>query len=306
MLERLCACPGCPEPVEGRRSDAQYCTAKCGKRAKRLVELNLNSWPAPTPRKPLASATRCRYGHEWTSESHVIAKNGRRMCLRCRRSRMPNVCARGHAWTADNTRIGSKGQRVCVTCAHRTQAGWKKANPDKVRAEQRRRRRTANPEMGEQARMYAREWRAKNLGAALENARRWREENPERVQESYRRWCAANPESIRRRGNMRRARKAEAAVCGPVPLSVYTSVLNSGPCVYCAAPAAEVDHIRPLSRGGIEHASNLVPACKSCNSGKKDRMLDEWDQVRVARAVKASKKARVEWERIQSGQDVLF
>jgi 5-methylcytosine-specific restriction endonuclease McrA len=76
--------------------------------------------------------------------------------------------------------------------------------------------------------------------------------------------------------------------------------------VYCAAPAAEVDHVRPLSRGGYEHASNLVPACKSCNSGKKDRLLDEWDPVRVARAAKASKKVKAEWGRLLVGQDSLF
>lgn len=304
MLERLCACPGCPELVVGRRSDALYCTARCTKRAKRLVELGLDAWPEPKNR-PLATDTHCRYGHAWTPDSHVVAKTGRRMCLTCRRSRMSDICKQGHAWTTENTRIGPKGQRVCLRCVRQNHAKWKKAHPEKVREEQRRRR-ASDPQFGEQSRADARQWRANNLEAALEKARRWREENPERVQENYRNWCAANPESIRRRGNVRRARKANAAICGPVALSVYASVISSGPCVYCAGPAAEVDHVRPLSRGGIEHDANLVPACKSCNSGKKDRLLNEWDPARVARAVKASKKVKAEWERLRSGQELLF
>lgn len=216
---------------------------------------------------------------------------------------MSDTCKQGHAWTEENTRISKNGrQRVCLTCMRSWRAEWKRANPEKTIAQQRRHR-ERNPDLG---RSRARQWRADNLEAALEKAQRWRDENPDRVRENYRRWRAENPESGRRRDNVRRARKAKAAICGPVPLSIYAGVIGSGPCVYCTAPATEVDHVRPLSRGGIEHAANLVPACKSCNSGKKDRLLDEWDQVRVARAVKTSKVVRREWNRIRRGQEVLF
>lgn len=30
-----------------------------------------------------------------------------------------------------------------------------------------------------------------------------------------------------------------------------------------------MDHIVPLARGGVSAKNNLVPACKSCNAGKK-------------------------------------
>lgn len=41
-------------------------------------------------------------------------------------------------------------------------------------------------------------------------------------------------------------------------------------CAYCVRPARTLDHFIPVSRGGRTEPGNLVPACKSCNSKKKD------------------------------------
>lgn len=300
--ERVCAYAGCSQSLVGRRADARHCTPKCRKRAKRLTELGLTSCPKWKPPQQLATATHCRNGHKWTPTSHRIAKDGRKMCLRCRRSRMPSTCKQGHAWTANNTRIGSQGQRVCRTCMRSWQTRWKKDNPEKIREEGQRRWKTATPAMRDKARANARMWRENNLDWALEKAQYWRAENPERVQENYRRWSADNPHSKRIRDNTRRARKANATICGPVAAADYAAVINSGPCVYCGKIATEVDHVRPLSRGGVEHPLNMVPACKSCNSGKKDRLLDEWDRVRVSKAVTVSSVVRDEWKRIRHAQ----
>ncbi|MFJ1758614.1 HNH endonuclease [Kitasatospora sp. NPDC088134] len=99
-------------------------------------------------------------------------------------------------------------------------------------------------------------------------------------------------------GNAYRARKLAAQVAGPVSAEEYVRVRAEGPCVYCGDEATEVDHVRPLSgHGGWEHPSNLVPACRSCNASKSDRLLIEWDQTRVFRAVTASEKVAAEYER---------
>jgi 5-methylcytosine-specific restriction endonuclease McrA len=47
-------------------------------------------------------------------------------------------------------------------------------------------------------------------------------------------------------------------------------------CVYCGAEGTEVDHVIPRSRGGSHDERNLVPACKSCNSSKRDLLPQEW------------------------------
>lgn len=90
--------------------------------------------------------------------------------------------------------------------------------------------------------------------------------------------------------NKRRAIKRSAEFCGPVS-SNYYEYLRTLNCVYCGeidSKGNDVDHVRPLSRGGIEHESNLVSACDTCNSSKRARLLTEWDISKVIRAASSS------------------
>ncbi|HKE66408.1 MAG TPA: HNH endonuclease [Micromonosporaceae bacterium] len=43
-------------------------------------------------------------------------------------------------------------------------------------------------------------------------------------------------------------------------------------CAYCGTRAVERDHVVPLSKGGTDTIDNIVPACRSCNSMKSDRI----------------------------------
>ena len=48
-------------------------------------------------------------------------------------------------------------------------------------------------------------------------------------------------------------------------------------CAYCQHnPAEAAEHIVPLSRGGTNLPSNIVPACTFCNSQKGAKLLSEW------------------------------
>lgn len=47
-------------------------------------------------------------------------------------------------------------------------------------------------------------------------------------------------------------------------------------CIYCGRPANQIDHFYPESQGGTSLPQNLVPACSSCNSRKKDFNPYEW------------------------------
>lgn len=48
-------------------------------------------------------------------------------------------------------------------------------------------------------------------------------------------------------------------------------------CAYCAKPGElSRDHVVPRSRGGPDHAGNIVMACRLCNSAKGDRLASEW------------------------------
>lgn len=46
-------------------------------------------------------------------------------------------------------------------------------------------------------------------------------------------------------------------------------------CQYCGDRADSIDHVRPRSKGGQHTWENVVAACRSCNSAKRDRLLDE-------------------------------
>src|SRR5437762_13937955 len=46
-------------------------------------------------------------------------------------------------------------------------------------------------------------------------------------------------------------------------------------CQYCGAPAENVDHVIPRSRGGQHTWDNVVAACRRCNSRKENRLPHE-------------------------------
>lgn len=50
-------------------------------------------------------------------------------------------------------------------------------------------------------------------------------------------------------------------------------------CAYCNAPASHMDHVHPLSKGGNDVESNVVPACQHCNLSKGAKTLAEWAET---------------------------
>jgi hypothetical protein len=56
-------------------------------------------------------------------------------------------------------------------------------------------------------------------------------------------------------------------------------------CQYCGASAPEVilevDHIKPVSKGGTDDIMNLVTACRDCNRGKTNRELSDDSAVKI-------------------------
>lgn len=66
-------------------------------------------------------------------------------------------------------------------------------------------------------------------------------------------------------------------------------------CAYCEQPIAqqpEPDHVVPLSRGGSNGISNILPACQRCNSDKRELLLTEWNTDRARRGLPPR---NVEW-----------
>jgi hypothetical protein len=57
-------------------------------------------------------------------------------------------------------------------------------------------------------------------------------------------------------------------------------------CKICGAkpPSArlEVDHIKPRSKGGLDHIDNLQTTCRNCNRGKSNLIIfSVWKKIRI-------------------------
>tara|TARA_R100000655_G_scaffold109140_1_gene162831 strand:+ start:3982 stop:4374 length:393 start_codon:yes stop_codon:yes gene_type:complete len=70
-------------------------------------------------------------------------------------------------------------------------------------------------------------------------------------------------------------------------------------CFYCGKETENlcIDHFIPKSNGGSDHISNLMNSCRSCNSAKSNRSLEEF---RYSMMCKNSK-----FKDILSGQQVI-
>lgn len=56
-------------------------------------------------------------------------------------------------------------------------------------------------------------------------------------------------------------------------------VRDNHECQYCGAPAQNLDHVIPRSRGGKHEWENVVAACIPCNTRKEDRLPRECGMV---------------------------
>lgn len=90
-----------------------------------------------------------------------------------------------------------------------------------------------------------------------------------------RKWRNENP--AKRRNQKTRRRLSES--CGQISDEDWSRLLNRHQhrCFYCKRDGEiTMDHVVPLSRGGTNTIGNVVPACRSCNSSKCNRLLVEW------------------------------
>lgn len=75
---------------------------------------------------------------------------------------------------------------------------------------------------------------------------------------------------------------------------------DSFTCQYCGRKAPdvelEVDHIKPVAKGGSNDIMNLVTSCVDCNRGKSDRELDDNSVV---------EKQRTQLEKLQARNEQL-
>lgn len=148
----------------------------------------------------------------------------------------------------------------------------------------------------EQGRLRLNKWRSAHREQYVAYCRKYREENPEiefRKQQKYR---ETHKEKLYLKGkkyreehrdyfyNKARERKlAEKQVSDGTVTLEYEAFLfdeQNGKCAYCGCDLNEsgkhLDHIIPISRGGLHTAHNVHWTCPTCNLSKGDSLEDEW------------------------------
>jgi 5-methylcytosine-specific restriction endonuclease McrA len=108
---------------------------------------------------------------------------------------------------------------------------------------------------------------------AYAGQRLYKAQNIEQVRKWNNGWRKKHPEHGQRNDNIRRARKKNAPIADFTREQWLTmKAAYRGCCAYCGKKTRlTIDHVIPLAQGGGHTASNIVPACKSCNSKKHTR-----------------------------------
>lgn len=204
--------------------------------------------------------------------------DGRKMCASCRATFALDKFVRSSI-----TKDGYS--RKCVECEqeHRRayyaknaerlkakQRAYEHNNPEKVKAAKRARYQANRKEILAKQREY---YRA-NSERIKARANAYYYENVERHQENGRKWKEANPEREQlryTRGNRkRRSHKANNAYVYYSSDQLLARLAYYGnKCYICGGEGTEVDHVKPVSKGGPEMLANLRPICRRDNLWKR-------------------------------------
>ena len=194
---------------------------------------------------------------------------------------------------------------------------WSKAHPDQQRLRRKRYRKLHLDQMRAYQRQWMRRWYKKNTEEArkMQAARRsknvdqWRDrdrryyrktriEKPERYERKLitnRSWAKRNRLKLSHWAGQYRARRKGAAGTHSFKEWMKRVQIFRWRCFYCSkklsGKSLTKDHRVPLFAGGSDAVTNLVPACKSCNSAKRDRL--NWKATRGARRTAPRKAAQV-------------
>jgi 5-methylcytosine-specific restriction endonuclease McrA len=128
-------------------------------------------------------------------------------------------------------------------------------------------------------REYMRKWREDSANREREQASK-RAKYPAKATSERARvllWAKENPAKAAVITARRRARLSFAE--GDYTAEEFATLCDryGHRCFYCGrAVRLTADHIVPLTRGGSNYISNIIPACQPCNSSKGAKTLEEF------------------------------
>lgn len=135
-----------------------------------------------------------------------------------------------------------------------------------------------NPRKREMEQKRRKEYRQTHSEEIRKYRKKYNKENREKDRLYLKSWRLLNPDSERIGSEKRRAKIKNSSGYG-VTKKEWEWVVNmfNGRCAYCGKEGKmQMEHVDPINRGGSHDISNIVPACKSCNSSKHDKSVREF------------------------------
>jgi len=167
-----------------------------------------------------------------------------------------------------------QNSRICIECNKAYNRRWYDKHRQKVLA--------ARPqyyrENRERILAYSHQRYKEHQEEATATSRQYNQDHREERTAYSREWRRKNPEKRAAQKHRRYARE-KGAIIGSVDERALYELYNFM-CIYCGAMTGlTLDHVIALNNGGLHHEDNLVVACRSCNSSKQDKSLEEWLQT---------------------------
>jgi 5-methylcytosine-specific restriction endonuclease McrA len=184
-------------------------------------------------------------------------------------------CGKDKPWTAFTLRRNPSGTLVpknpCKDCKATIERKRRQEDPDKERRV-RAALLTRQPN-------YLQQWREEKREHLNAQAKKYREANLDKARAKANKWHREHPwVSVQNTAN-RRARKRNQFVEKIDPHVVYET--HNGICGICERFVSKskfhVDHIIPISKGGLHCYANVQPAHPFCNMSKHDKILPNTD-----------------------------
>lgn len=207
-------------------------------------------------------------------------------------------CKNFHPATTENFRL-HKGKLYChcvachkldkqeshMRCKEKNNARVKKWS-DKNREHKREMDRQYAASHREEAIIKSQKWYAENRDYALDRERKKRHANPEIGREKSRLFRKSHRPLYNMHSRIYKAKKRAGGVHTKQDLNDLYE-LQDGRCAYCGVPIfwhvkgdVHVDHMTPVSRGGLNTVDNLALSCETCNKQKWSYTVSEWQAIR--------------------------
>jgi hypothetical protein len=199
----------------------------------------------------------------WTAQDQITAE----VAAACGVS----LCEIGRTMDRDGTLVKERLIAAAAESRRARSRRWRQENPDKHLENNRRWRQ----ENSDEHREYCRCWIRDNPDKSRINARRWKHKNPDKCRESK-----------RARDVLERTGRRQSV--DPVTLQQIDArfAIWKNRCAFCGVAASDprnhgrkrltVEHVLAITKGGLDEASNIIPACTSCNSSKHNNPVETW------------------------------